>query len=322
MISQQSIEDIKKKFNNENDEQIDEYFNFLEKNEFGNYCLEEEIKLFPKLNLNYEEPAIITNCIIDVNNSSTHNYVKIFENLNQLLCSYWQFRFFDKKTIEEIDSILVLSKKVFVQSIHLIIKYDDLISMEGLIELFNKYAISLIEIYNAPKLIIDNYKEESKNYPFVFIQNNVSNNLHCGNIDNRLFNTNLKKFTESNKFNSCLNQKISIDTDGEIKNCPSMKKSYGSIKNITLQEALEKTGFKDVWNINKDKIKICKNCEYRHICTDCRAYLETPEDIYSKPLKCGYNPYTATWEEWSINPLKQQTIEYYGMEELVVKRKK
>ena len=34
----------------------------------------------------------------------------------------------------------------------------------------------------------------------------------------------------------------------------------------------------------------------------------------SKPLKCGYNPYTNEWADWSTNPLKQETIEYYGIE--------
>ena len=49
------------------------------------------------------------------------------------------------------------------------------------------------------------------------------------------------------------------------------------------------------------------------------AYLEDPENILSKPLKCGYNPYTCEWEEWSTNPLKQKAIEYYGMQDLVKK---
>lgn len=53
------------------------------------------------------------------------------------------------------------------------------------------------------------------------------------------------------------------------------------------------------------------------ICTDCRAYVEDPEDILSKPLKCGYNPYTAEWSEWSSNPLKQKTINFYGLCEMV-----
>lgn len=96
-----------------------------------------------------------------------------------------------------------------------------------------------------------------------------------------------------------------------------MKESYGNIRDTTLMEALEKPGFKKYWNITKDQVSVCKDCEFRYICTDCRAYLEDPEDIYSKPLKCGYNPYTCEWEEWSTNPLKEKAIEHYGMQDLV-----
>ena len=31
------------------------------------------------------------------------------------------------------------------------------------------------------------------------------------------------------------------------------------------------------------------------IFSDERAYLTEPSNIYSKPLKCGYNPYTGEW---------------------------
>jgi SPASM domain peptide maturase of grasp-with-spasm system len=96
-----------------------------------------------------------------------------------------------------------------------------------------------------------------------------------------------------------------------------MAQSFGNIRDTTLQEALEHPDFKKYWNVKKDEIAVCKDCEFRYICTDCRAYIENPEDMYSKPLKCGYNPYTAEWEEWSTNPLKQKAIEYYGMQELV-----
>ncbi len=60
---------------------------------------------------------------------------------------------------------------------------------------------------------------------------------------------------------------------------------------------------------------------------DCRAYVEDPHDQsgtdgtnLSKPLKCGYNPYTGEWSEWSTNPLKEKGIKYYGMEDLVKKK--
>ncbi|MEM9686908.1 MAG: grasp-with-spasm system SPASM domain peptide maturase, partial [Bacteroidota bacterium] len=124
---------------------------------------------------------------------------------------------------------------------------------------------------------------------------------------------NMKLFTESQRHNSCLNRKISIDSNGNIKNCPSMPQSFGNIKNTTLKAALHHKDFKKYWNLTKDHIAVCKACEFRYICTDCRAYLEKPDDPYSKPLKCGYDPYTNVWQDWSTNPLKQQAIDFYGM---------
>ena len=98
-----------------------------------------------------------------------------------------------------------------------------------------------------------------------------------------------------------------------------MSENFGNIKDTSLSEALNKNNFKKYWNITKDQIEICKDCEFRHICTDCRAYIEEPDNQYSKPLKCGYNPYTNEWSEWSTNPLKQKGIEAYGLQNLIKK---
>lgn len=97
-----------------------------------------------------------------------------------------------------------------------------------------------------------------------------------------------------------------------------MPQTFGNIKDTTLEEALRQKDFKRYWNLTKDHIEVCKDCEFRYICIDCRAFTEQTNfdenrlDV-SKPLKCGYNPYTAEWEEWSTNPLKQKAILYYGM---------
>ncbi len=95
-----------------------------------------------------------------------------------------------------------------------------------------------------------------------------------------------------------------------------MSTNYGNLNSNNLEEVLTKSDFKRYWNINKDHINICKDCEFRYICTDCRAYTEETHvnkeglDI-SKPLKCGYNPYTGKWEDWSKNPLKEKAIKSY-----------
>jgi SPASM domain peptide maturase of grasp-with-spasm system len=109
------------------------------------------------------------------------------------------------------------------------------------------------------------------------------------------FRINKSLFTESQNHNTCLNRKLCIDAEGNIKNCPSMPRSFGNIKDTTLLEAIEKEGFKDLWFITKDQIEVCKDCEFRYMCTDCRCFLKDSENIYSQPAKCTYNPYIAKW---------------------------
>lgn len=71
--------------------------------------------------------------------------------------------------------------------------------------------------------------------------------------------------------------------------------SFGHINKTSLKNVSLKDEFINLWSINKDQVLVCKDCEFRHICTDCRAYLKDPSDLYSKPLKCNYDPYTAQW---------------------------
>ena len=54
-----------------------------------------------------------------------------------------------------------------------------------------------------------------------------------------------------------------------------------------------------------------KEFEFRFICTDCRAYLENPNDILSKPLKGGFDAYTNEWTFWAKTITKQKIFELY-----------
>lgn len=138
----------------------------------------------------------------------------------------------------------------------------------------------------------------------------MKSSIDCGKISLDLFVCNITSFSEFRKFNSCLNCKISIDSNGEIKNCPSFKESFGNISSSSLVEVLNDTNFQKLWHISKDKISVCKECEYRYICVDCRAFLEEPDNICSKPLKCGYNPSTGKWSDWRKHKHKQRAIKF------------
>ena len=309
-----TVSEIKNQYNNQYDEVIDDYIDFLIKNEFA--FLTETPELFPKLNPEWHYPFPFTNAVIDYDATSKYSIDAVINQLDNLNCKNLQFRFFhdvDIATIIHINEWLQ-NKESFLSSISFVIKNSAEINIDKLTNCLQSYPrISSFILYNAlEELFLMPFDEDNTRY-IISIKNNIPNSSFCGVISTKNFVPNIKAYTEGLHHNSCLNRKIAIDTQGNIKNCPSMAQSFGNIQNTTLEEALNHPEFKKYWNITKDQIEVCKDCEFRYICTDCRAYLENPEDMYSKPLKCGYNPYTNEWEEWSANPLKQKAIEYYNL---------
>ena len=271
---------------------------------------------YQPINMTWDFPGDISNAVIDIDKNTTYA-ISFLEQITQLGCPYIQLRFFSKLSISELKLMIAQLETSIIEAIEVFAPYESDTVLKGLIKLMKKnYRIRSVTLYNAPENIIK-YSRTIGFGQIVTVTTDIKGHLNCGFISHHYFITNISTYTESLAHNSCLNRKISIDVDGNVKNCPSMSQSFGNIKDTTLQEALDHPDFKKYWNITKDQIAVCKDCEFRYICTDCRAYLENPEDMYSKPLKCGYNPYTCEWEEWSTNPLKQMAIDYYGMREVL-----
>jgi SPASM domain peptide maturase of grasp-with-spasm system len=302
---------ILSKFGEKNEKTINEFFDWLIKREFGFWCKSRRESLqFPEMNLEWDTPFDLSNAIIDLNPNSAINYHKAIGQIIGLGVPHLQLRAYSSTEFNFYTSLLDICHGSRIKTIDILTPYIDNIDIDYLKKICREYLlINSITFHSAPyNKCVDLLDGLTK---LIYSENHIHSSDCCGIITSSHFTINTMLFSESQKYNTCLNRKISIDVNGEIKNCPSMREGFGNIKNTTLQDALNNTGFKKYWNINKDKINICKDCEFRHICTDCRVYLENPDDIYSKPLKCGYNPYTATWEEWSSNPLKQNAIEHY-----------
>ncbi|MEY4875248.1 MAG: hypothetical protein RL708_397 [Bacteroidota bacterium] len=277
----------------------------------------EDINFFIPLSTEFQIPAIINDAIIDYK-YLFHNPA-FLEQLIELKCGHIEIRFFENFSMEYLTIISNKIQESTLESIDIYLSFFFFSKFKNELEnlMTNNIRFRLLFVHSChEKLEIQNVNIIER---IIFTKQEIKSSLSCSNISSYHFSINLLSYFESQHHNTCLNRKIAIDADGNIKNCPSMAENFGNIKDTTLTEAIEKPGFKKYWNIKKDSISVCKDCEFRHVCTDCRAYLENPEDIYSKPLKCGYNPYTCEWEEWSTHPMKQKAIEYYGMQELVKK---
>ncbi|MCZ8022449.1 MAG: grasp-with-spasm system SPASM domain peptide maturase [Cytophagales bacterium] len=305
-----SFEEILDKFGESNRPVLEDYFNFLVNKELGFWASEIEVEYFDSINLTYESPYKITNAIIDVNQNSNHNFDLIFKSFEELGGLDVQIRAFCKLEYDILKEIVECSKGLRLNSIQIIAKFNDELTLKALNELLaTNLKITLLVFHSAPE---ERYWSEEIS-PIILTKEKIDGKSHCGIISPDFFSVSLTFFSEAKSMNTCLNGKISIDENGYIRNCPSCKDSFGSYKDTDLQFVVSNTAFTNLWKIKKDDITICKSCEFRYICSDCRAYLVEPDNLYSKPLKCGYNPETTEWEDWSLNPLNLESKKFYNL---------
>lgn len=112
-------------------------------------------------------------------------------------------------------------------------------------------------------------------------------------------------YEKNKRGNSCWFGKASITSSGDVLPCIFARDMVvGNITNQTLSEIVSGNYMKQLWLLNHDKIYVCKNCEYRYLCGDCRplAYGSTG-DLLAKNPRCTYDPYSGEWGEAECAPI-------------------
>ncbi|MCS4305363.1 grasp-with-spasm system SPASM domain peptide maturase [Chryseobacterium sp. BIGb0232] len=317
-LKNESIENILENYDIESQQIIHEYIDFLLEKEYGFITHGDWDKNFLPLSNEFQEVSRISNVFIEIDNVIILDKIK--NSVNNLGVKYLVIYCNKELSLKEYQDIDNKFKDSVLEGIEIYAPFHNALNKE-FFQILNQ---TTTRIYNFVFYNCDEVPLKTKEV-FRFNINFNHENLKisaCGKVDLKYFNTNLPKVLEAINHNSCLHKKIGIDIHGNIKNCPLMPENYGNIHHSSLEEAVMQNNFKKYWNLTKDSIETCKDCEFRYICTDCRAYTENNHNNkdgldVSKPLKCGYNPYTCTWEDWSKNPLKQKAMEHYNMENIL-----
>jgi SPASM domain peptide maturase of grasp-with-spasm system len=300
-----TIEKLMKHFNNEFDEGMIKYFTHFKDEGLGFFT--DNPKQFPPLNLQFLSPEKISNAVIEFCSNSKIDYENIINQLDSLGCAAIEIRIQGSCSMNECEKLLNLFNASRITSIDILIQESTEFNFEISKEIIQNFG-------RVKNILLHKSTSEDK----VFQQQAVIqrttklvNKYDCGLIHKNHMNVNLKFFTQSLHFNSCLHGKIAIDIDGNIKNCPSLPTNYGNVYNSDFNSVISKFDFTKLWSKSKNEITICKSCEYRYACMDCRAYLKSPENENSKPLKCGYDPKTMEWENWKENPEAKMALKIY-----------
>ncbi|WP_347220037.1 grasp-with-spasm system SPASM domain peptide maturase [Chryseobacterium sp.] len=316
-LKNDSIEGILENYDTESKQIIHEYIDFLLEKEYGFITNKDWDRTFPPLSYEFKEVSKITNIFIEIEDVIILNKIK--KSINNLGIKHLVIYCNKELSLEEYQNIDNTFKDSVLEGIEIYAPFHNALNKE-FFKILDQTTTRIYNFifYNCSKAPFKT--KETFRFTINFNHENIKISA-CGKVDLKYFNTNLPKVLEAINHNSCLHKKIGIDIDGNIKNCPLMPEKFGNIHQSSIEEILMQSEFKKYWNLTKDKIETCKDCEFRYVCTDCRAYTERTHknkeglDI-SKPLKCGYDPYTGIWEGWSKNPLKQKAMKYYNMESI------
>jgi radical SAM protein with 4Fe4S-binding SPASM domain len=111
------------------------------------------------------------------------------------------------------------------------------------------------------------------------------------------FLINREIYDRNKRGNSCWFGKASVSSSGDVMPCIFARDQIvGNVLEQRFGDIILGTNMQSLWELNHDRIEVCKDCEYRYVCWDCRpwAYGLTG-NIFAKYPKCTYDPYSGAW---------------------------
>lgn len=97
------------------------------------------------------------------------------------------------------------------------------------------------------------------------------------------------------QYNPCWGHHLALMADGSLTPCVfSRGISVGNLKTESIESLIADNRIEEYWALSKDKIHVCRDCELRYACSDCRPLANAlgHGNIYAKTSGCSYDPYS------------------------------
>ncbi len=242
-----------------------------------------------------QQDSLIDSFVMDIDGDSQYDAEKALKKISIFHLQVIQIRILYSIKYKLLTKIINEVNVIDSDSIEIVVPFATIKEDGDLYKLLDYYKnITNVYIWDAKSNKVEDYKQ----CRIIYMENKINSYDSCGLISSDSFLCSKKFYLDAKKYNTCLAKKCAIDKNGIIKNCPYISYGFGHIDDITseeLQKIVQESEFTKLFNIKKDDIHTCNVCEFRYACFDCRVFISEKDNLFSKPLKCGYNPHTAKW---------------------------
>lgn len=272
----QSIEEVKQQVKPEEIIIFESYIEFLLKNDFG--FLTTDPQEYPKMSMQWRTPNKINTAVVEYDfNDPAYSLQELIHQLDNLLCTHIEVRL----KVRDCNDIVTFSdytKDLVFRSVSLIVEY--VVGVEEVTEhvFGDNEKFDYIIVHNYPKSGMFSKKFENQ---INYLEENIYEGLHQRNFPNNNHIVNVKYFTESQKYHTYYNKRICVSWNGDMKNCLLHANDFGNVNNVAVREVIESNEFRELWNVNADRVIDYKEDELRF----SKFYthrLEKVDDYYYK----------------------------------------
>jgi hypothetical protein len=272
----------------------EEYINFLREQ---GVVIEVPTKIkdqFKEIDFNFESYNQINCCYTE------YPHLKPFKLLTKMLCrnfaiwlqSFKEHRIFLAELFSWLEHSIINTIEVHIT--------DNFIDSDDLNEIATSYSNSFSRffVYSDNSHLFESFFETNKTSSILV---NSFDRFRNPTSQHDNFFISIPVFSESKDHNAYFNGKIYIDQQGIIKNAPETTSTFGNIDRVEnakqLAEIVSVPEFQKYWKISKDKIDICRDCEFRRMCVSESVPKQRADGSWYAINECDYNPYIAKWKE-------------------------
>ncbi|WP_370899766.1 hypothetical protein [Chryseobacterium gossypii] len=230
-----TIDEIKNFFNNDLNDGIDSYFQYLNQIDYGFFL--ENPENFPELDLTWDSPLKVNNAILEVGKNYNYNFNSAIKELGALGCASIQIRICNPNIDKILSEIVHVTRFSRIKSVEILLPeslFEDSL-IQYLEDIENRISCILVHSVVNEKANNDQFKNSKyyKDKKLVFTSKVIDNSTRDV-ITKERFITNIDFFCEAQKYNVALNRKICIDDEGNFKNFLAHKSTHGNYKNKSI----------------------------------------------------------------------------------------